>query len=90
MRKGDRQEEEKQDEESEAENNSSIIDSAFTLNETELNDETVQTEKESPKLFVLLSSSSELNIESCNAIISKCEPVIHSINIDALAEKHIR
>ena len=84
--------EEKQDEESEAEpeNNSSTIDSAFTLNETELNDETIQTEKETPKLFVLLSPSSELNIESCDAIISKCEPVIHSINIDALAEKHIR
>ena len=84
--------EEKQDEESEAEpeNNSSIIDSAFTLNETELNDETIQTEKETPKLFVLLSPSSELSIESCDAIISKCEPVIHSINIDALAEKHIR
>ena len=83
---------EKQDEENEteAENFSSFIDSAFTLNETELNDETIQTENKTPKLFILLSSSSKLNTENCDAIISKCKPVIHPINIDALAEKHIR
>ena len=37
-----------------------------------------------------MSSSPELDIKSISAIISKCEPVINYINIDALARKHIR